>query len=216
MKRSLFIGDVHGCYNEFAEMIELFGFVKGTDTLYQTGDIINKGPSVLKCIQLVEDLGIQCVLGNHEARLLKTLNTPKLEWTEKERERIKKIQELDFVSSVISKWPLWIDTPDALLVHAGLEPFKEKLEDMSPDVLVSIRMWNSKPWYDLVHWHKPVVFGHWAKKGLLIRPLFKGLDSGCVYGKELTAWCPEEDRFYTVKAKKIYSEINKMAYSDLS
>lgn len=216
MKRSLFIGDVHGCYREFAEVIELFGFVKESDSLYQAGDIINKGPDTLKCIQLVEELGIQCVLGNHEARLLKTLDTPKLEWTEKERSRIQKIKELDFISSVISKWPLWIDTPEALLVHAGLEPFKEKLEDMNPDVLVSIRMWNNEPWYDLVHWHKTVVFGHWAKKGFLNQPQFKGLDSGCVYGKELTAWCPEEDRFYTVKAKKIYSAINKTAYSDLS
>ena len=40
MKRSLFIGDVHGCFKEFAQLIEDFGFVKGSDTLYQTGDII--------------------------------------------------------------------------------------------------------------------------------------------------------------------------------
>lgn len=216
MKRSLFIGDVHGCFKEFAQIIDDFGFVKGSDTLYQTGDIINKGPSALECIQLTQELGIQCVLGNHEARLLKTLDTPKLKWTEKERERIKRIKNIDYIYSVISKWPLWIDTPEALLVHAGIEPHVEKLEDMNPDILLSIRLWNDQPWYELVKWPKTIVFGHWAKKGFLNLPGFIGLDSGCVYGKSLSAWCPEEERFYSVPAQKVYSEINEYAYSSLS
>ncbi len=216
MKRSLFIGDVHGCYKELVQIIEDFGFVKGSDTIYQTGDMINKGPHVLKCIELTQELGIQCVLGNHEARLLKTLDTPKIKWTEKERERLKRITNIDYVYSVISKWPLWIDTPEALLVHAGIEPYKDKLEDMNPDVLLSVRLWNNQPWFKQVEWPKKIVFGHWAKKGLVKLPGFIGLDSGCVYGKALTAWCPEEDRFYTVQAQKVYSEINEYAYSSLS
>lgn len=216
MKRSLFIGDVHGCYSEFAQIIDDFGFVKENDTIYQTGDVINKGPDTLKCVELVKKLGIKCVLGNHEARLLQTLNTPKIKWTEKERTRIKLIQNVDFVYSVISEWPLWIDTPDILLVHAGIEPFKKKLEEMDPDVLLSVRLWNNQPWYEQVHWSKMIVFGHWAKKGFLKLPNIIGLDSGCVYGKTLTAWCPEEDRFYTVQAKKVYSAINETAYVSLS
>ena len=42
MTRTLYIGDVHGCADELEKIIEAFGFVEG-DSLYQTGDIINKG-----------------------------------------------------------------------------------------------------------------------------------------------------------------------------
>ena len=34
---------------------------------------------------------------------------------------------------------------------------------------------------------------------------FKGLDTGCVYGRMLTGWCPEEQRFYQVRARKEYA-----------
>ena len=43
MKRTLYIGDVHGCADELSAIIDQFGFVRGSDTIYQTGDIINKG-----------------------------------------------------------------------------------------------------------------------------------------------------------------------------
>jgi bis(5'-nucleosyl)-tetraphosphatase (symmetrical) len=32
-----------------------------------------------------------------------------------------------------------------------------------------------------------VVFGHWASRGLVLRPEVSGLDSGCVWGRQLTA-----------------------------
>jgi bis(5'-nucleosyl)-tetraphosphatase (symmetrical) len=54
-----------------------------------------------------------------------------------------------------------------------------------------------------------VAFGHWAKRGLIDLPRFKGLDTGCVYGRKLTGWCPEENRFYQVPARRAYAAINK-------
>ena len=39
-----------------------------------------------------------------------------------------------------------------------------------------------------------VVHGHWAWRGYHRSGRVLGLDSGCVYGGELTAWCVEEDR----------------------
>lgn len=53
MTRTLYIGDVHGCADELEKIIDAFGFVEG-DSLYQTGDIINKGPSMLRCFELLE------------------------------------------------------------------------------------------------------------------------------------------------------------------
>lgn len=47
------------------------------------------------------------------------------------------------------------------------------------------------------HWYRgarTVVFGHWARRGLVLGARVRGLDSGCVYGGPLTAWIAEEDR----------------------
>ena len=43
-----------------------------------------------------------------------------------------------------------------------------------------------------------VVFGHWARRGLVIQPRLRGLDTGCVYGGRLTAWIVEENRLVQV------------------
>jgi len=65
------------------------------------------------------------------------------------------------------------------------------------------------PWWK--HWQaesndeRTVVFGHWARQGLLVRPGLRGLDTGCVWGKQLTAWIAEEDRLVSVPAARVYS-----------
>lgn len=51
------------------------------------------------------------------------------------------------------------------------------------------------------HWYRgpdTVVFGHWARRGLVVGERVRGLDTGCVYGGALTAWIAEEDRFVQV------------------
>jgi bis(5'-nucleosyl)-tetraphosphatase (symmetrical) len=65
------------------------------------------------------------------------------------------------------------------------------------------------PWYE--HWitreaePRTVVFGHWAREGLVSRERVRGLDTGCVWGRELTAWIAEEDRLVSVPALKVWS-----------
>lgn len=66
-----------------------------------------------------------------------------------------------------------------------------------------------RAWYK--HWQerpaesRTVVFGHWARNGLVVEPRVRGLDTGCVWGKKLTAWIAEEDRIVQVSAKRVYS-----------
>lgn len=65
------------------------------------------------------------------------------------------------------------------------------------------------PWY---HHRTPtawsgrtVVFGHWARLGLFESEGLRGLDSGCVWGKALSAWVAEEDRIVSVPALRMHS-----------
>ena len=66
-----------------------------------------------------------------------------------------------------------------------------------------------RPWFEL--WEKrkehprTVVFGHWARMGLVERPCVRGLDTGCVWGQRLTAWIAEEDRLVHVPAIRAWS-----------
>jgi bis(5'-nucleosyl)-tetraphosphatase (symmetrical) len=51
-----------------------------------------------------------------------------------------------------------------------------------------------------------VVFGHWARQGLVLRPGLRGLDSGCVWGGALSAWIAEEDRIVQVAARRVWAQ----------
>jgi bis(5'-nucleosyl)-tetraphosphatase (symmetrical) len=57
-----------------------------------------------------------------------------------------------------------------------------------------------RPWDELYRGDATIVHGHWAWRGHYRSRNVIGLDSGCVYGRELTAWCLEEDRVVQVPA----------------
>jgi bis(5'-nucleosyl)-tetraphosphatase (symmetrical) len=66
-----------------------------------------------------------------------------------------------------------------------------------------------RPWHEFYraeqHGGRTLVFGHWAVQGLLVRPHLRGLDSGCVWGNQLSAWVAEEDRIVSVNARRAYA-----------
>lgn len=66
-----------------------------------------------------------------------------------------------------------------------------------------------RPWH--AFWNerederRTVVCGHWARQGLLIDRRLRALDTGCVWGRQLTAWIAEEERIVQVEAARVYS-----------
>jgi len=46
-----------------------------------------------------------------------------------------------------------------------------------------------------------IAHGHWAMRGHYRGPRSMGLDSACVYGGHLTAWCLEDDRVESVRCR---------------
>jgi bis(5'-nucleosyl)-tetraphosphatase (symmetrical) len=46
-----------------------------------------------------------------------------------------------------------------------------------------------------------IVHGHWAMRGYYRGPRTMGLDSACVYGGHLTAWCVDDDRIESVPCR---------------
>ena len=60
------------------------------------------------------------------------------------------------------------------------------------------------PWFDHRHPEldkKTVIFGHWASLGGVHRPELAGLDTGCVYGRTLTALRLEDKAYFSVPSQ---------------
>lgn len=56
----------------------------------------------------------------------------------------------------------------------------------------------TRPWDDYYQGSTLVVHGHWGMRGHYRTGSILGLDSGCVYGGRLTAWCQDTDRVVQV------------------
>ncbi|HZN54116.1 MAG TPA: metallophosphoesterase [Candidatus Polarisedimenticolaceae bacterium] len=57
------------------------------------------------------------------------------------------------------------------------------------------------PWDAFYAGEALVVHGHWAMRGFYRGPRTMGLDSACVYGGRLTAWCVDDDRIESVPCR---------------
>lgn len=58
-----------------------------------------------------------------------------------------------------------------------------------------------RPWDSYYAGTDPVVHGHWAQRGFYRAGATMSLDSGCVYGGKLTAWCQQDDQLVEVPAQ---------------
>jgi hypothetical protein len=217
--RRLFVGDLHGCLSELDALLDRFGFRPGLDRLFSVGDVAGKGPDVPGTLSRLRELGAAVVRGNHDAALLEAARAP-ADPRSRHRDALAALGPgRDAWLEWMAGWPYWIDLGDILMVHAGLPPDNPDPRAADPRFLMTIRTWDGRgenlnragdpPWFACVDPDRIVVFGHWAQRGLVDLPRFKGLDTGCVYGGKLTGWCPEEDRFVQVDALRAYAPIHR-------
>ena len=72
--RTLVVGDIHGCYSEFLELLDKAGLAED-DEIIALGDIVNRGPDSDRAIQFfMNGSNARSVLGNHEHRHLAALS----------------------------------------------------------------------------------------------------------------------------------------------
>lgn len=69
------VGDIQGCYDPLARLLDQVNFDQSKDTLLCVGDLVNRGPKSLKTLKLLKSIENQSVsvLGNHDIHLLAML-----------------------------------------------------------------------------------------------------------------------------------------------
>lgn len=64
------IGDLHGCYSLLERLLTAVNFDTSQDRLFSVGDIIDRGPDSLRCLELLKEPWFFAVQGNHELMML--------------------------------------------------------------------------------------------------------------------------------------------------
>ena len=212
-KKTFVVGDVHGCFNEFLNLLKKANYRKETHRLILVGDIINRGPLSLKMLEWVKAHEVETVRGNHEQAFIDSVRKNKI--LNPHLAKLKKDMKdhLEEWIQWLETLPFYIEDKDFVVVHAGLVPEK-KPQDSDSKLLMNIRTWdkyglnikngNNLPWYSYYKKEKLVIYGHWASQGLNVRENTIGLDSGCVYGYRLSGVLLPERKIVQVPALKKY------------
>ena len=195
--KTIFVGDVHGCYDELVLLFEKLKVQKNDEVIF-VGDIINKGPKSFEVLEFVYQNNYQCVLGNHEVKFFdwrKGKFKAKLEQEKLFQVLDKKLTQFPDIEKWLYNLPYFIEKENFIVVHAGFPPFppnenlnNQPLKKQHHILLTTIRNYQKKPWHEFYNGNKIVFYGHWAKQGLHLTDKTVGLDSGCVYGNFLSAY----------------------------
>lgn len=207
--RTIFIWDIHWCYDEFKLLIKKLNITE-KDKIYLTWDIINKWPKSYKILKYVYKNRdqIKTIKWNHEINFLKWLNWEKYssDWKfEKLKEKIEK-KDKEFLIDFIKCIPLYIEEENFLLIHWWLD-LNKKLEQHSEDEITRIREIDWKLWYKNYNWDKKIIYWHNAIDWLQIQWNTVWLDSWCVYWKSLTAYVLETWEVISQNALDIYCNV---------
>ena len=218
--RTVLIGDVHGCLDELTSLLQKCGVVRG-DRLVFVGDLVAKGPDSQGVVALAREYGAACVRGNHDEAVLRYIRAKRAGETQP---RIKREHVL--IGDALTKTDVaYLEaTPFSLMlgehlwvVHAGIDPSRKlaaqdpvhlmTMRTLRPDGSPSARIDAGELWAP--RWQGPahIVFGHDAITGLQQHAHATGLDTGCVYGRQLTALLWPEQTLVQVDAKRTYHEL---------
>jgi hypothetical protein len=198
MPRTLFIGDVHSCADELADLVDRAALVTG-DRVFLTGDLLSRGPKPHDVLKLYRELGALAPVGNHEQRLLdahraRSLGEKGPRLSSSHQAIVDELTPEDW--QLLEGLPLFVDVPEheVVMAHAGIDP-SLPLSKQDAWVVTHVRSIDAegKPsekwgrlWGETYAGPKHIVFGHNARKHPQLHPFATGLDTGCVYGGKLT------------------------------
>jgi predicted phosphodiesterase len=140
----IIVGDIHGCLEEFDNLLKEVNFRQGTDVLVHVGDLVNKGKDSKGVVTRCIEIGAIGVMGNHDAKVLrcyreqlvKPFTNGDLKVPEKRLAKYLGAKCAAYLESL--PHILRIPQYNLIVVHAGINPYLP-LEQQVPHDLMTMR-----------------------------------------------------------------------------
>lgn len=217
-RRYVVIGDIHGCIDEFMEMLSNLEFDKDEDVLVSVGDLIDRGPKTKDVLDYVMGLPrFYMVKGNHEEKFLRYAKGNQVKIAHGLQGTIDELGDegVQKFADFARDMPLIIRVPDGYVVHAGFNPRALPDEQNKADCIY-MRYFGGDGYFDKdggILWFKlwdekkpRVFFGHNPDPAGPCYHNIYHLDGGCVFGGVLKAWDSKTKHEHYVPAKEEYSQ----------
>ncbi len=231
------IGDIHGCFDELAELLGRLGYELAPDgtaarhpdgrRVFFLGDLVDRGPATPAVLRLamgmVGDGDALCVPGNHEVKLLRALQGRNVTTGHGLAESLAQLaaeppefsqQVATFIDGLVSH--LVLDDGNLVVAHAGMPA---AMQGRASGAVRSFALYGDTtgetdefglpvryPWADdyrgdamVVYGHTPVPEATWVNRTICI-------DTGCVFGGQLSALRYPERELVSVAASRTYWE----------
>lgn len=210
----LIIGDIHGCWIEFQELLGKAGLSDG-DEIIAIGDFVDRGPDSPRVLAfLLEQLNARAIQGNHER---KHVRSARGEIKAALSQRITRQQLGDAYADALAFFeslPLYLEFPEANIVHGYWEPglpITEQRETVIAGTMGGekhLRENYDRPWYELYDGDKPIIVGHHDylrnRQPFVFQDRVFGIDTSCCHGGALTGMILPDFRFVSVPSRADY------------
>lgn len=229
------IGDVHGCYDELAELLGRLGYSvdgqavtapSGRKAVF-VGDLVDRGPKIVDVLRLamsmVEAGTALCIPGNHDVKLMRKLRGKDVRVSHGLADSLTQLEAetadfrnrvASFLDGLISHYVL--DDGKLVVAHAGL---KEEMQGRGSGKVRDFALYGETTgetdefglpvrvnWAAEYRGRAMVVYGHtpvpepeWLNRTV-------NIDTGCVFGGQLTALRYPETEFVSIPAFRTYYE----------
>lgn len=229
------IGDVHGCHSELMRLLDKLGYDSAAEPVTHPqgrrvvflGDLVDRGPGVAEVLDVAMSMvaagSALCILGNHENKLSRALAGRNVQVTHGLAESLEQLerrgpgfseQVAEFIDGLVSHYLL--DGGRLVVAHAGLP---ERYHGRASGRVRSIALYGDTDgetdeyglpvryqWAEdyrgeaaVVYGHTPVPVAGWVNNTICV-------DTGAVFGGELTALRWPERELVSVAAEREYYE----------
>jgi len=226
-KRTVVVGDIHGCFTELEKLLKLISF-SDDDLLIAVGDLVDRGPRTWDVVRFFHDKpNAYSVLGNHDRRLAGTIyGTSQPAWSQ--LHSLAKLPEKErlYWANFLGSLPAVIEAEHAIVTHARLDPERSIREQDpyftcavgGPGVIIEknendIPLWFFE-WKEVVRENKPICIGHVRYNNIeLVQKQLYALDTGAANGGQLAAVILPEYRIVQIKSKRNYYDEARLEWS---
>ena len=195
LENTYVIGDVHGCFHTLQNLVARLP--KGAEFIF-VGDLCDKGNFSKEVIAFVVEGGHACVKGNHEYLMQTYLEDAILHdthspWSLDKRygglstlesyqnDHAKMLEHVEWIKNL----PIYIERDKYFITHGFALPFYEHRGN--PEYNKEYLLNRYKKGMQVDESEVINIFGHCVFDEVVSGENFYGIDTGCSYGKKLTA-----------------------------